>query len=267
VLTTRSPLVPARGILRGLAPIRRSGEEGEMMRLLGFLEGIAIAASLAACGGNVVVDHGGAGGAGVGGSTASNSSASGAGGVCSKSPGDCATDADCPGGSCAPLTPGGYRVCLDIPPPATSCSTPMDQCCSAADCPNGAPCYSTDVITLCKGGPAMPIFNECVADACATDADCLGGMAPQICAPAGAFGNPLRSCFRANCHTDADCTAAPCGACVTVSSTCCAVPAGLACVYPGGCRKDADCGAGNSCQIDSSSGASHCVSGLPPCPV
>ncbi len=250
-----------------LAPLCGLGERGEMMRLLGFFEGIVLAGSLAACGGNVVVDHGGAGGVGVGGSTPSSNSASGAGGTCSKSPGDCATAADCPGGSCGELTPGGYKVCLTIPPPASGCSTSMDQCCTSADCPNGAPCYSTDVITICKGGPAMPIFNECVADSCASDTDCAGGTGPQICAPAGAFGYPLHACFPAACHTDADCTAAPCGACVTVSSSCCALPAGLACVYPGGCRKDADCGTGNSCLIDPASGASHCVTGSQPCPL
>jgi hypothetical protein len=142
----------------------------------------------------------------------------------------------------------------------------MDTCCTSADCANGARCYASLVITECSGGPAQPLYNTCVNDECATDADCAGKGSGQICAPAGAFDHPVRACLAAHCRTDADCTARPCGACVPVAQPCCAYPAGLACVYPGGCHDNADCGAGNTCEIDPK-GEGVCVAGTTPCPV
>jgi len=250
------------------------------MRFLTFSLAVAGAFCLAACG-NVIVDSSGttgsgagttgsgAGTTGTGGSTTATggSTTSGCGG---STAGDCQTDADCMGGTCAPLTPGGYLVCLDVAPPATSCAvpkTPMDQCCTSADCKGGKACYSTGVLTLCLGGPPPEIYNACVSDQCQSDADCAAGTAPAICAPAGAFNYPLRECFTAYCRTDADCTAQPCGACVTVSQPCCGVPAGLACVYPGGCSKNADCGQGSTCQIDPAKGAGVCTTAQVICPV
>jgi hypothetical protein len=242
------------------------------MRFLTF----SLAVTLAACGGTVVPGSGstastGASTTGTGASTtgtgaSTGTSTTGAGGG---SPlGDCQTDADCGTGTCAPLTPGGYLVCLDILPPITSCTSPMskNQCCSSADCKSGQACYSSGVLTECSGGPAVQIYNECVGDACASDADCTGGASPQICAPAGAFDHPVRACFTAYCHTSADCTAHPGGACVTVTQPCCAVPGGLACVYPGGCRKNADCGENGPCQIDPPTGTGQCLSGVVSCP-
>jgi hypothetical protein len=184
--------------------------------------------------------------------------------------GECKTSADCGGGTCAPVTPGGYLVCLHLPPEVTSCVMPVspsNQCCTSADCKQGK-CYSTESLPYC-GGPAMEIYNACMSDTCTTDADCVtnAGTLPEICVPAGAFGYPVRTCFTAYCHTSADCTAHPGGVCAPVSAPCCGTPAGLGCVYPGGCAKNADCGQGNSCQLDPKTGSGVCSSGPVGCPV
>ena len=220
----------------------------------------ALCVSAAACGGNVVTGTGagstgagtGTGATGTGAGTGTGATgagtgtgATGAGG--SLPGGDCTTDADCPGGTCAPITPGGWLVCLVVPPEATSCNPPMnqaDQCCSSADCKQGQ-CWSTQTLPYC-GGPAMQIYNECMTDACTSDAECVHGadVPPEICAPAGTFGEPVRFCFTAYCHTDADCTAQPGGVCRPVTGPCCAAPVGLGCVYPGGCARTPTAGRG-----------------------
>ena len=173
--------------------------------------------------------------------------------------GDCTTDADCDGGICAPITPGGYRICLNVPPEATSCPgpTPATQCCTTADCMGKGTCYANPV--PCGASPMEVRFNECLADACETDADC--GPPPGVCAPAGAYGNPVRGCITAHCKTDADCTSQAYGFCAPVVDACCTAAA-LACVYPGGCQRDADCPQGY-CAI--TSGAGVCVAGLAAC--
>src|SRR5262249_49804380 len=97
-------------------------------------------------------------------------------------------------------------------------ATMLDKCCTSADCTGGAKCYSTGSLPYC-GGPAMAIYNECMKDQCTTDADCTGGGAdvPMICAPVGAYGVPVRTCFTAYCHTNASCTAKPGGRCAPIS--------------------------------------------------
>jgi hypothetical protein len=236
------------------------------------------------CGGKVVVDagSGGAGasttgttatstGAGGASSTGTTATSTGAGGTCTNAPsGDCASDADCNGGTCSPIVPGGYLVCLDQVPQATSCTPPvngMNQCCTSADCMQGK-CYSTQSLPSC-GGPARPLYNACVTDQCVADADCssTGGAASQACLPAGAYGEPMRTCLPAFCHTDADCTAQPCGVCAPIVGPCCSTPTGLGCVYPGGCTKSSDCGNGTSCELDPKTGASSCVASGGVCPV
>jgi hypothetical protein len=52
------------------------------------------------------------------------------------------------------------------------------------------------------------------------------------------------------CRFDRDCTAQPGGACVPVVTGCCSEPAGLYCLYPGGCRSNADCKPGEQCATD-----------------
>lgn len=207
-----------------------------------------------ACGGNVVKGAGGAG--------------TGAGGTAPPG-GDCTSDAQCNGGQCVAITPGGYEVCAQEPPEATSCSSPgLDQCCSTADCKGMGKCYSTTALANC-GGPAMAPYNLCVADQCTDDASCAGSLSdvPMLCLPAGVFGFVARFCLTAYCHTNADCTAQPGGACVPIRSSCCGTPVGIACVYPGGCSDDADCGQGNRCEIDDLHGTGTCVSGPATCPV
>jgi hypothetical protein len=233
--------------------------------LLLLLSGI-----VAACGSTVVETQtgSGAGGGKTTTSTSTNTNAStgpgtgawpGTGG--GSSSGDCATDADCMGGTCASITPGGYKVCLNPPPEATACNTPepgvMDQCCTSANC-MGAKCYLNSWEHQCSGPVVVP-SNECISDLCTSDAMCGNQVAPQLCAPAGAFGSPVRTCMIAFCKTDGDCKAKPGGICVPVSQPCCQVPGGLGCVYPGGCRKDSDCGGMDACQLDMKSGTGQCV--------
>jgi hypothetical protein len=246
---------------------------------------LAGAVLAAACGGNVAVDGTGTGGkTGAGGSSSSSSSStstSGTGtstgtgtGTSSGTSGgaplcDCKSAADCAGKPCVALTPGGYMVCEAPPPEATKCAPPgtlpMDQCCASADCKTGK-CYLSTSLPQCSG-PAMATYNECVSDACATDADCKNGTLPQICTPAGAFGFATRQCLAAYCHTDADCGAKAGGHCATVSQPCCSTPGGLACVYPGGCQKDTDCASDGSkhCQIDATSKQGVCIVGPTAC--
>jgi hypothetical protein len=215
--------------------------------------------AIVACGGNVAVGAGG------------GSGASGTGATGTSIPtGDCTSDAQCSGGTCAEITPGGYKVCLDPPPEATTCAAPqggMDECCTSTDCTGGSKCYSSATLGECEG-PAMVVTNQCLADKCQVDLDCEAGGAdlPTICAPAGAFGFPIRTCFTAYCKVDADCTEKAGGVCAPVSQPCCVSPAGLGCVYPGGCAKDADCGAGNTCQLDFETGNGVCNSGPAGCP-
>lgn len=238
---------------------------------------------LGACGGNVATQPtGGAAtttsSSGVGGTTtdatsttstgttSTSTSSSGTGGG---APHGCQSSADCNGKPCVPITPGGYMVCLDPVAEATSCAFPMgqNQCCKTADCPAGGGCYPAGSIQACGG--AFPAFNECIADKCTTDADCIKSSSPAICAPAGAFGYPKRECITAYCHTDADCKAKPGGACVPIGGNpCCTlqIPGGLGCAYPGDCAAGAACPNNGLCQLDPSTGTSTCMmfQGCPP---
>lgn len=217
---------------------------------------------LAACGGGVETGAGGST------TTTTSSSAGGSGGGGTVAGSDCATNADCNGGTCAELLPGGYKICLTPPPEATACNMGgpvMDQCCTSLDCQGGGKCYLSSNIPSCGGAP-VPDYNYCAGDACKVDSDCQGAGVPQICAPAGAFGAPGRACVNAYCKTDADCMAG--GVCAPVLQQCCGLPSGLACVYPGGCRKDSECGnSGDShCEIDPMTHDGTCMKGPAVCP-
>jgi hypothetical protein len=171
---------------------------------------------------------------------------------------------DCGGDPCVELYPGGYRVCAVKVPEATTCSTPPGQCCKTSDCgldarPSGK-CILGPVEPYC-GGPAIVMNNVCASDACTTAADCSGANA--ICAPAGTLGRKAARCLTGGCRFDTDCTAEPGGACVTVAGACCNQPVGLFCLYPGGCRSNADCKPGEQCHTD----ATHAFCGpATPCP-
>jgi hypothetical protein len=174
--------------------------------------------------------------------------------------GDCATDADCPGGHCIPIVPGGFHVCAYPPVEATSCdpSHGVDQCCSTAECATGT-CYLSPM-SHCGGLIRLP-QNECMTDECQTDADC---GTDQACVPAGTIG-PVKTCIDASCHTDADCTDEAGGHCVLSGNPCCHVFDTLVCTYPSdGCRASSDCAPGDHCELDS--GRARCVGGGMICP-
>ena len=170
---------------------------------------------------------------------------------------------------CAALTPGGYQVCLTVPPEATACQMMgTDQCCTTADCATkgGGGCFGSQNLQFCGGAQLQS--NQCVADGCTSDADCVKNVGPAICAPAGAFNSPKRFCLTAYCKTDADCSAKPGGACLLIGNNdCCkfASPDGLGCVYSGDCVKNTDCPMGDSCTIDPT-GRSMCKQGVGACP-
>jgi hypothetical protein len=175
---------------------------------------------------------------------------------------------DCNGAECLELSPGGYRTCDSAPPETGACDPShqvADDCCTSADCEEGG-CYLFTDLPYC-GGPMPAEYNTCVADYCTSDAECTGaGTVPSVCAPRGAFGNPMRACVVAFCLSHGDCTAAPGGSCEAIDNSCCPGPMGIGCVYPGGCRMDTDCGDGNHCELDYETGTGTCREGPMPCP-
>lgn len=184
--------------------------------------------------------------------------------------GDCQSSADCSGNPCVEATPGGYKICQTAPPEATGCTNDAgpitDGCCTSADCQGGGLCFDQSKLPAC-GGPFPASYNACIGDACQGDADCADSEGiPRVCAPRGAWGNPVRACVNAYCKTDADCAAAEGGRCAPVLWACCATPLGLACVYPGGCTRDSDCGTDgtHACQVKDGKG--QCVAGPTGCP-
>jgi hypothetical protein len=236
--------------------------------------GMAVLAAVPAlalgCGGGVE-GTGGTGGSGGSPSAGGSGGSAGDGGGGGVPFGECESDADCGGSVCAEITPDGWKTCLSSVPEATMC-TPQpnvpDECCTSAECSDGGNCYPSESLPYC-GGPAPAQYNQCVADACGDDGECMEttGM-PSICAPAGSFGFPARHCLTAFCRTIEDCQAKPGGYCAPVIWSCCGIPLGVACVYPGGCREDQDCASDGSqhCELDDAEGAGVCVDGPALCP-
>jgi len=173
-----------------------------------------------------------------------------------QSGGDCAS-----GAACVRFGDNGPGTCVTPTAAVTSCpgSNPRNQCCATSDCAAGS-CFSvTSQPVQCSSTAGVDVYNACVADGCAADADCATG---QLCTPPG-FGL-ARSCIAAGCRSDADCTAQAGGACVLLELGCCTPRIGgntfrstqLACAYPSdGCQKDADC-PGGFCTI--SGGRASC---------
>lgn len=249
---------------------------------------LALTVSLGcACGGSTESNAAGGGTAGSGGTSATGGSAGsgasaatggtagtgGTGGKPGKNSGDCDTDADCPGGKCVELMPGGYRVCQFPVQEATACqspSTPMDQCCKSSDCATGK-CYAFPVTPYCGG--VMPVdHNVCASDGCELGKICpVGNETTGMCMPAGAYGYAVSGCVLQNCTHDTDCNAEPGGVCVPVENPCCGQPQGFFCSYPSdGCKKQSDCKPGQSCQPEydpvRKQTVAHCKDGMIGCP-
>lgn len=172
----------------------------------------------------------------------------------------CASDLDCPGGTCVELTPGGFRVCSTEPPGPQLCtdaggSGPFsDECCTT--CAQGV----CSLVTSC-GGAFMVPHNQCLEDACTKNSDC----GPKgLCMPRGAGGR-MRYCLANNeCLIDEDCNQGPNGACVLTTTVgpaamcspwgCGSLPDGpyvgsLHCEYNAECTRDVDCGNGHCDRI------------------
>jgi hypothetical protein len=186
-------------------------------------------------------------------------------------PSECATDSECSessaGAACTTLE-GSYRVCVPVARVATAPSSnpSADECDSTRPCAAGS-CFEALVLPSgqCGLGGAS-VQNACLADTCQSDCDCAGG----ICGPAGLTSNEsisgggVRQCFRADCRDDADCSLEQGGVCAFVPSSCGSPivgrgfrPAQMACVYPGGCLRDSDCGDGACIIVD---GTAVCLS-------
>lgn len=193
-------------------------------------------------------------------STSSASTSTGTGGT--GPGGECSTAADCPpDGQCVELIPGGYRVCQFPVVSATTCSHPgLDDCCSDADCTGaGERCLPGPPVPSCGGIVPAP-HNYCAKDQCTTNAQC---NADEICAPAGALHNLVRSCIHAACLTPF-CGLESLQPCAPIKSPCCQATQGLACA--GACRTDADC-PGGYCDLSTQDPThSACKQGSPICP-
>jgi hypothetical protein len=176
--------------------------------------------------------------------------------------GDCETKDDCGGDPCVELIVGGYRVCVSPVAEATTCSIPAGQCCKSADCSAtaaGSKCVLGPAQPSC--GPAVLPSNVCVSDGCKNASDCTGDNA--ICQPAGVFGSKAARCVTGGCRFDRDCLGQG-ASCAPVVDSCCNALVGLYCVYPNGCRRDGDCGAGQHCAIQGN--RTTCVAGAVACP-
>ncbi|HEX3776859.1 MAG TPA: hypothetical protein VHV51_20445 [Polyangiaceae bacterium] len=210
-------------------------------------------------GGSSTIGEGGAVGE-AGASTGGSVGAAGAGGV--RNSGDCLAAKDCPtGNKCVALYPGGFRTCVvPVEPPVCTAS---DACCpGTTDCAAGSSCVETPIGPSCGGLLTKPTI-ECVKEACTVAADCTGNNA--ICVPAGALDRKVSTCLSGGCRLDTDCKDEAGGKCEPVTPNCCNGPSGLYCVYPSkGCRSDADCATGSTCQIESQK-TGQCVTGAGVC--
>jgi Cys-rich repeat protein len=186
--------------------------------------------------------------------------AAGSGGV--RNSGDCLTDKDCGAGdTCVALYPGGFRTCVAPVPGPTMCSDASTCCPGIKECAAGSSCVETPIAPSC--GLVTRATIVCAASACTTAADCTGNNA--ICAPAGSLDRKANTCLTGGCRLDKECNAIAGGKCEPVTTNCCSGPSGLYCVYPGkGCRTNADCAAGATCQIVSNK-TGECVTGAGVC--
>lgn len=256
-----------------------------MARLALVLLPLGVLGLFAACGDDSASGGSGPGSGPSGPVSVGNTTSTGTG---STNGGDCQTSTECmPGGSCVELTPGGFRTCQYPAQANTQCGllgqggmggaggaggggtggspAVLDECCEEIDdedCGNNELCITTPLYPSC--GQQEPPHNVCQDNEheCDNNANCSGGdQGPGFCIPEGTFGSQVRKCIRIACAADSECTAQPGGRCVPVDETCCpGAVRGLYCTYDaGGCRRDSDCSAGNTCQV--SGGVASCQPG------
>jgi hypothetical protein len=202
--------------------------------------------------------------AGSGGATASAGSGGALGGGAGGAPnsGDCKADADCAGGKCVSLSPGGFRTCQVVVPLATTCNSSSDECCTdgTQPCTTGR-CVRGPLAPRCGG--LLTSGNVCATLGCTTNADCNDN---ETCVLAGTLDHLSNSCVPGGCRLDSDCKASPGGKCESVTPNCCTGASGLFCVYPtGGCRRNSDCPGGH-CYIGADNATAACVTGNGFCP-
>jgi hypothetical protein len=77
------------------------------------------------------------------------------------------------------------------------------------------------------------------------------------------FGSKAARCVTGGCRFDRDCLGQG-ASCAPVVDSCCSAFIGLYCVFPNGCRRDADCGIGQHCAIQGN--RTMCVAGGVACP-
>jgi Cys-rich repeat protein len=150
------------------------------------------------------------------------------------------TDCGACAAGCYAITPE-ISVCPDRAAPiATDCSADVAKAdnacaCEGRTCAAGQQCYKELV-----AWDGSEVHNVCGPDPqCLTNTDCAAG---QVCVPPfGASPGVILTdrggvCVTPECHVDADCTSAPCGACrllvkqVSVNSGRDALD-GIKCVY------------------------------------
>ena len=240
-----------------------SGDAGSNQAEAGTSEVGGSVSSAGSGGANLSAGSGGAS-AGSSGATASAGSGGALGGGAGGAPnsGDCKADADCAGGKCVSLSPGGFRTCQVVVPLATTCNSSSDECCTdgTQPCTTGR-CVRGPLAPRCGG--LLTSGNVCATLGCTTNADCNDN---ETCVLAGTLDHLSNSCVPGGCRLDSDCKASPGGKCESVTPNCCTGASGLFCVYPtGGCRRNSDCPGGH-CYIGADNATAACVTGNGFCP-
>ena len=234
-----------------------AGEAG-MSEVGGGLSSAGSAGASAGNSGSSAGNGGALGGGPSGGAPAGGAPSGGA-----PNSGDCNGDADCAGGKCVSLSPGGFRTCQVVVPLATTCDSGSDECCTdgTLPCVTGR-CVRGALDPHCGG--ALPVSaNMCATLGCTTNADCNDN---ETCILAGTLDHLSNSCVPGGCRLDSDCKASPGGKCESVTPNCCSGALGLYCVYPtGGCRTNSDCPGGH-CFISADNVTAACVTGKGICP-
>lgn len=172
---------------------------------------------------------------------------------------ECQGDTDCPDGATCVDVNAGFKLCKHPVLEATQCADPADECCNTTECGTGKKCVAGPPTAHC-GGAQPRMNNVCVADECATQADCPGAA---LCMPAGTVGNAMNVCVPAAC-TGTFCGQESLSPCALLRDPCCqSVPIGFYCVSE--CIQNADC-PGGYCELSPADGGPKCQSGSAPCP-